>query len=67
MFGVETLSMGVFLLVFLAMSTVAYFLFWRRYGDDARAVVRLRGLSSEGDLSAPRSGLRKWACMTRAP
>jgi tight adherence protein C len=59
--GIELLSMAAFLLVFLGISTAAYFLFWRSYGDDARALARLRGLSTDGEPPAPRSGLKDWA------
>jgi tight adherence protein C len=59
--GSEILSMAAFLLVFLGMSAAAYFLFWRSYGDDARALARLRDLSSEGQPMAARSGVRDWA------
>ena len=58
--GIDLLSMGAFLLVFLGISVAAYFLFWRAYGDDARALSRLRGLSSLGDAPEPPASWKEW-------
>jgi len=56
----QLLSMGAFLVVFLAICGAAYFLFWRAYGDDARAIARLRGLSTEGESVAAPGGVKGW-------
>jgi tight adherence protein C len=59
--GTELLSMGVFVLVFIAIWAAAYFLFWRSYGDDARAIARLRGLSGDAEAPAALPGWKEWA------
>src|SRR5438067_1026350 len=43
----EILGMASFLLVFAAIWAVGYFVFWRAYGDDARALARLRDIASD--------------------
>jgi tight adherence protein C len=62
--GSEMFSMGVFVLVFAGIWVAAYLIFWRAYGDDARAIARLRGLSSEGEPRAlqqtPRLDFTEW-------
>jgi tight adherence protein C len=59
--GVSVLSMGIFLVVFCGIMTAAYFVFWRPYGDDARAISRLRGLSSDAEPpTEPATTWREW-------
>jgi tight adherence protein C len=57
---IQLLSMSAFVVVFLAICGAAYFLFWRSYGDDARAIARVRGLASDEEPQAGSTGWTAW-------
>jgi tight adherence protein C len=59
--GSPLVSMSAFLLVFLAICTAAYFAFFRRYGDAARASARLRELSADNEPALPTPGWSDWS------